>query len=175
MMSTINNGLEKLGLNAASGDKKVADLQRDTVDYHAPGNVITTDFGVKQANTDDWLKVATEDHTGPQLLEDHMGREKIHRFDHERIPERVVHARGAGAFGTFKMHKSLEKYTCAKVLTDTSRSTPLFQRFSTVLGSSGSADTVRDTRGFALKLYTDEGNWDIGKRLKFPHKRLQSS
>jgi catalase len=162
MMSTINNGLEKLGLNgAAAGDAKAADLQKDIVDYHAPGNVITTDFGVKQANTDDWLKVATEDHTGPQLLEDHMGREKIHRFDHERIPERVVHARGAGAFGTFKMHKSLEKYTCAKVLTDTTRSTPMFQRFSTVLGSRGSADTVRDTRGFALKFYTPEGNWDI--------------
>jgi catalase len=157
---SLSNGLEKLGLGAA-GDKKAADLQKDTVDYHAKGNVITTDYGVKQSNTDDWLKVATEDHTGPQLLEDHMGREKIHRFDHERIPERVVHARGAGAFGTFKMHKSLEKYTCAKVLTDTSRSTPLFQRFSTVLGSSGSADTVRDVRGFALKFYTDEGNWDI--------------
>ena len=160
---SLSNGLEKLGLNGSAGDKKAADLQKDTVDYHAKGNVLTTDFGVKQANTDDWLKVATEDHTGPQLLEDHMGREKIHRFDHERIPERVVHARGAGAFGTFKMHKSLEKYTCAKVLTDISRSTPLFQRFSTVLGSSGSADTVRDTRGFALKFYTEEGNWDIGK------------
>ena len=85
---SFSNGLEKLGLGA--GDKKAADLQKDTVDYHAKGNVITTDFGVKQANTDDWLKVATEDHTGPQLLEDHMGREKIHRFDHERIPERVV-------------------------------------------------------------------------------------
>lgn len=157
---SLSNGLEKLGLNG-SGDKKAANLERDIVDYHAPGNVITSDFGVKQANTDDWLKVATEDHTGPQLLEDHYGREKIHRFDHERIPERVVHARGAGAFGTFKMHKSLEKYTCAKVLTDTTRSTPVFERFSTVLGSRGSADTVRDTRGFALKFYTDEGNWDI--------------
>ena len=161
MMSTINNGLEKLGLNGVAADKKAADLQKDTVDYHAAGNVITTHFGVKQSNTDDWLKIATEDHTGPQLLEDHMGREKIHRFDHERIPERVVHARGAGAFGTFRMHKSLEKYTCAKVLTDTSRATPMFQRFSTVLGSRGSADTVRDTRGFALKFYTEEGNWDI--------------
>src|ERR1700761_8886546 len=82
-------------------------------------------------------------------------------FDHERIPERVVHARGAGAFGTFKMHKSLSEYTTAGVLTDTSRQTPLFLRFSTVLGSRGSADTVRDVRGFAIKFYTDEGNWDI--------------
>ena len=104
---------------------------------------------------DAWLRVGNEDHSGPLLLEDHAAREKIHRFDHERIPERVVHARGAGAFGTFKMHKSLEAYTTAGVLTDTSRSTPLFQRFSTVLGSRGSADTVRDVRGFALKLYTD--------------------
>lgn len=95
------------------------------------------------------------------LLEDHAAREKVSRFDHERIPERVVHARGAGAFGTFKMHKSLEEYTNAGVLTDTSRNTPVFLRFSTVLGSRGSADTVRDVRGFAIKFYTEEGNWDI--------------
>lgn len=83
------------------------------------------------------------------------------RFDHERIPERVVHARGTGAFGTFKLHESLADVTTAGVLTDTSRTTPLFSRFSTVLGSRGSADTVRDVRGFAVKFYTDEGNWDI--------------
>lgn len=98
---------------------------------------------------------------GPSLLEDHAAREKIHSFDHERIPERVVHARGTGAFGTFKLHKSLEEYTSAGILTDTSRTTPMFVRFSTVLGSAGSADTVRDVRGFAIKFYTDEGNWDI--------------
>lgn len=159
MASKISSGLEKLQqqFDGSLEGQKVADLARDTVDYHDPQNRITTDFGVKQNNTDDWLKVATEDHTGPQLLEDHMGREKIHRFDHERIPERVVHARGAGAFGTFKMNKSLEKYTCAPVLTDTSRRTPVFQRFSTVLGSRGSADTIRDVRGFAIKMYTPEG------------------
>lgn len=95
------------------------------------------------------------------LMEDHAAREKINRFDHERIPERVVHARGSGAFGTFKLHKSLEKYTNAGVLTDTSRNTPVFLRFSTVLGSRGSADTVRDVRGFAIKHYTPEGNWDV--------------
>ena len=86
---------------------------------------------------------------------------KIHRFDHERIPERVVHARGSGAFGTFKLYESAEDVTFAPVLTDTSRETPVFVRFSTVLGSSGSADTVRDVRGFAIKFYTQEGNWDI--------------
>jgi catalase len=86
---------------------------------------------------------------------------QIHRFDHERIPERVVHARGSGAFGTFKLFESAADVTSAGVLTDTSRETPVFVRFSTVLGSRGSADTVRDVRGFAIKFYTKEGNWDI--------------
>jgi catalase len=95
------------------------------------------------------------------LLNDQIAREKIHRFDHERIPERVVHARGAGAFGTFRLFESAEDVTYAKVLTDTSRITPVFIRFSTVQGSRGSADTVRDVRGFAIKFYTEEGNWDI--------------
>jgi catalase len=83
------------------------------------------------------------------------------KFDHERIPERVVHARGTGAFGTFKLYESAEDVTTAGVLTDTSRTTPVFVRFSTVLGSRGSPDTVRDVRGFAVKFYTEEGNWDI--------------
>jgi catalase len=86
---------------------------------------------------------------------------QIHRFDHERIPERVVHARGTGAFGNFTLKESIEDLTYAGVLTDTSRNTPVFVRFSTVQGSRGSADTVRDVRGFAVKFYTDEGNWDI--------------
>ncbi|KAM3510344.1 hypothetical protein MY11210_005962 [Beauveria gryllotalpidicola] len=122
---------------------------------------ITSDFGTKQSNTDDWLRIANGDKTGPSLLEDVFAREKIHRFDHERIPERVVHARGAGAFGTFRLFESAQDVTHAGVLTDTSRETPLFVRFSTVLGSRGSADTVRDVRGFAVKMYTDQGNWDI--------------
>lgn len=83
------------------------------------------------------------------------------RFDHERIPERVVHARGSGAFGKFKLLESIEDLTFAPILTDTSRETPVFVRFSTVLGSRGSADTVRDVRGFATKFYTQEGNWDL--------------
>lgn len=86
---------------------------------------------------------------------------QIHRFDHERIPERVVHARGSGAFGKFTLFESAADVTSAGVLTDTSRETPVFIRFSTVLGSRGSADTVRDVRGFAVKFYTEEGNWDI--------------
>ncbi|KAI5465414.1 catalase [Mariannaea sp. PMI_226] len=122
---------------------------------------ITSDWGTTQSNTDDWLRVNREDQIGPMLLEDGFAREKIHRFDHERIPERVVHARGTGAFGTFKLHESAEDVTHAGILTDTSRETPVFLRFSTVLGSRGSADTVRDVRGFAVKFYTEEGNWDI--------------
>jgi len=139
---------------------KVHDLQRD-IRKNDDKVRMTSDFGVRQGDTDDWLKVVNEDHTGPMLLEDTFGREKIHRFDHERIPERVVHARGAGAFGTFKLYESAEDVTFAPILTDTSRETSVFVRFSTVLGSRGSADTVRDVRGFAIKFYTTEGNWDI--------------
>lgn len=159
--SAISAGAEKLQkhLDGSLEGKKMADMANDMKDVHNPKNRITTDFGVTQNNTDDWLKVANNDKTGPMLLEDHAAREKINSFDHERIPERVVHARGAAAFGNFKLHKSLEKYTTAGVLTDTSRNTPLVLRFSTVLGSRGSADTVRDVRGFAVKFYTDEGNW----------------
>ena len=88
--------------------------------------------------------------------------EKIHRFDHERIPERIVHARGTAAHGQFRVFDhSASKYTFAPVLTDPSRTTPVFVRFSTVQGPRGSADTVRDVRGFAVKFYTPEGNWDI--------------
>jgi catalase len=153
----------KAAQSALSNSKpngKVQDLHRDFRDMDNKQRM-TNDFGVRQGNTDDWLKVVNRDHTGPMLLEDSFGREKIHRFDHERIPERVVHARGAGAFGEFKLHESAEDVTFAKVLTDTSRTTPVFLRFSTVLGSRGSADTVRDVRGFAVKFYTEEGNWDI--------------
>ena len=99
---------------------------------------------------------------GPTLLEDFYLREKIHHFDHERIPERVVHARGAAAHGVFQVYDaSLTPYTMARVLTDPSLRTPVFTRFSTVAGSRGSADTARDVRGFATKFYTQEGIWDL--------------
>ncbi len=89
-------------------------------------------------------------------------REKIHHFDHERIPERVVHARGAAAHGVFQVYDaSLAPYTMARVLTDPSLRTPVCTRFSTVAGSRGSADTARDVRGFATKFYTHEGIWDL--------------
>jgi len=123
---------------------------------------MTTDRGTAILDTDTWLKVTDgQSGPGPALLEDDIAREKIMRFDHERIPERVVHARGAGAHGYFKLHKAIPEFSHAGVLNDTSRTTPIFIRFSTVQGSRGSADTVRDVRGFAVKFYTDEGNWDI--------------
>lgn len=159
-------------------DVKADQLSRTMVEPTKQSR-IGTDFGTKQTNTEDWLRVNQPGQTGPMLLEDNFAREKaspsrrdrealqstymhqIHRFDHERIPERVVHARGAGAFGTFRLFESAADVTHARILTDTSRETPAFVRFSTVLGSRGSADTVRDVRGFAVKMYTDEGNWDI--------------
>ncbi|KAF2196674.1 catalase-domain-containing protein [Delitschia confertaspora ATCC 74209] len=157
-------GLQKVAVDATHSpekSKKIAQLCphiKDSMDKKAR---ITSDYGVKETETDHWLKVVNEDKTGPALLEDPFAREKIMRFDHERIPERVVHARGSGAFGKFTLFESAEDVTKAGVLTDTSRETPVFVRFSTVLGSRGSADTVRDVRGFAIKFYTDEGNWDI--------------
>lgn len=83
------------------------------------------------------------------------------QFDHERMPERVVHARGSGAHGYFQLYKSLARYSKAAILQDTSVKTPVFVRFSTVNGSRSSADTVRDARGFAVKFYTSEGVWDL--------------
>ena len=98
---------------------------------------------------------------GPTLLEDFLLREKITHFDHERIPERIVHARGTAAHGFFELTASLADYTTAKILTEVGERTPLFTRISTVAGGAGSADTPRDVRGFAVKFYTKQGNWDL--------------
>ena len=166
MTTMLASGLRKAPeevQDGVSADKKTIDLEHNTCSIHA--NVpLTSDHGVRIENTDQWLRIVSDDtnqHIGPSLLEDQLAREKIHRFDHERIPERVVHARGTGAFGTFKLFQSCEDVTYARVLNDTSRITPVFARFSTVQGSRGSADTVRDVRGFATKFYTDEGIWDL--------------
>jgi catalase len=156
----LSSATEKVKDMTGARSQKVADLSTATKDVNDNWKA-TTDYGVKINTHDDWLALSNKDQTGPQLLEDHIGREKIHRFDHERIPERVVHARGSGAHGKFTLFESAADVTSAGVLTDTSRETPIFVRFSTVLGSRGSADTVRDVRGFAVKFYTDEGNWDI--------------
>ncbi len=122
------------------------------------GDAITTNQGLRVEDTDNSLRAGPR---GSTLLEDHHLREKITSFDHERIPERAVHARGAGAHGRFELYESLSDITQAAVLTDTSAVTRAFVRFSTVAGSRGSADTARDVRGFAVKLYTTEGNWDL--------------
>jgi catalase len=119
---------------------------------------LTTNHGVPIGDDQNSLKANPR---GPVLLEDFVLREKISHFDHERIPERIVHARGSGAHGYFELTESLAPYTHAKVLTEVGVKTPLFTRFSTVAGGAGSVDTPRDVRGFAVKMYTQEGNWDI--------------
>lgn len=120
--------------------------------------VLTTQQGVPIGDNQNSLKAGSR---GPTLLEDFVLREKINHFDHERIPERIVHARGSAAHGYFELTESLEEYTTAKILTETGKQTPVFTRFSTVAGNKGSKDTPRDVRGFAVKFYTEEGNWDL--------------
>jgi catalase len=120
--------------------------------------LMTTNHGVKINDDQNSLKAGSR---GATLMEDFIFREKMTHFDHERIPERIVHARGAGAHGVFQLNKSLSKYTKAKFLTDTTIETPVFVRFSTVAGSRGSTDLARDVRGFAVKFYTTEGNFDL--------------
>ncbi len=119
---------------------------------------LTTNQGTIVADNQNSLRVSPR---GPTLLEDFILREKVMHFDHERIPERIVHARGSGAHGFFELTKSLHEYTTAKVLTEVGVKTPTFTRISTVAGGSGSVDTPRDVRGFAIKFYTKEGNWDV--------------
>lgn len=123
-----------------------------------PGNVLTTNQGVGVSDDQNSLKAGVR---GPTLLEDILMREKITHFDHERIPERVVHARGAAAHGVFQVYEDLSDLTCAQLFRDPKVQTPVFVRFSTVAGSRGSADTPRDVRGFAVKFYTQEGVWDL--------------
>lgn len=151
------------GQSSSTADKKsrsletgkTTDLARDTV---APTEVMSSNQGVKIRDDQNSLKAGVR---GPTLMEDFLLREKITHFDHERIPERVVHARGAAAHGVFKVYEDLSELTMAGLLTDPSRETPVFVRFSTVAGSRGSTDVARDVRGFAVKFYTDEGVWDL--------------
>ena len=119
---------------------------------------LTTNMGLRVSDNQNSLKANPR---GPTLLEDFVLREKITHFDHERIPERIVHARGTGVHGFFELTASLEQYTIAKILTEVGEQTPLFTRISTVAGGAGSVDTPRDVRGFAVKFYTKEGNWDL--------------
>ncbi|MHB8108886.1 MAG: catalase [Syntrophorhabdaceae bacterium] len=119
---------------------------------------LTTNQGVPISDNQNSLRANPR---GPTLLEDFILREKITHFDHERIPERIVHARGTGVHGFFELATSLKEYTTAKVLTEMGEKVPVFVRFSTVAGGAGSVDTPRDVRGFAVKFYTKEGNWDL--------------
>lgn len=120
--------------------------------------VLTTQQGIPVPDNQNSLRATPN---GPTLLEDFILREKITHFDHERIPERIVHARGSAAHGYFELTDSLSEYTSASILCETGVRTPVFTRFSTVAGGAGSVDTPRDVRGFAVKFYTREGNWDL--------------
>ena len=122
------------------------------------GQVLTTNQGVRVADNQNSLKAGLR---GPTLMEDFILREKITHFDHERIPERIVHARGSGAHGFFECYEPMTRYTKAAPFQAAGKQTPVFVRFSTVAGERGSKDTARDARGFAVKFYTDEGNWDL--------------
>ncbi len=131
------------------------ELQQQAGGTHPP---MTTQQGIVVPDNQNSLTATPR---GPVLLEDFILREKITHFDHERIPERVVHARGSAAHGFFELTDSLAEFTTAKVLTEVGTKTPVFARFSTVAGGAGSVDTPRDVRGFAVKFYTPEGNWDL--------------
>lgn len=136
--------------------KKIQQLQKYMTD--ATGKPLKTRQGVKINDTNNSLKTGPR---GATLLEDFLLREKITSFDHERIPERIVHARGSGAHGYFELYESQKKYSKAGIFNDINRKTPVFVRFSTVAGSKGSTDLARDVRGFAVKMYTEEGTWDL--------------
>lgn len=154
----------KVATEAASDKQTQPEQTNDKVNKLAPhtadaaGEVMTTNTGLKINDDQNSLKAGER---GPSLLEDFILREKITHFDHERIPERVVHARGSAAHGVFKVYESQAAITKAHFLNDPSLETPVFVRFSTVAGSRGSTDLARDVRGFAVKMYTQEGNFDL--------------
>lgn len=152
------NASEKVGdSDPVIGENKTIDsLDRVRVDNS--GQVLTTNQGVPVADNQHSLKIGLR---GPTALEDFILREKITHFDHERIPERVVHARGSAAHGYFESYGVLTHITRAIPFSEANKRTPVFVRFSTVAGERGSADAVRDVRGFAVKFYTEDGNWDL--------------
>jgi catalase len=152
------NGSDKVGSGGPpiGTNKTIGPLDRVRVD--STDRALTTNQGVPIGDNQNSLKAGLR---GPTLLEDFILREKITHFDHERIPERIVHARGSAAHGYFECFKPLDKYTRASIFAEAGKRTPVFVRFSTVAGERGSTDTARDVRGFAVKFYTDEGNWDL--------------
>ena len=152
------------GVKRLSGKKPVAADATDKLAALEPfredgaGGLLTTNHGTRINDNQNSLKAGAR---GPTLLEDFILREKITHFDHERIPERVVHARGTAAHGYFQVYEPLSRYTRARFLQDPAAKTPVFVRFSTVAGSRGSSDLARDVRGFAVKFYTEDGNFDL--------------
>lgn len=155
--ATEHNGTTKTGSAARSGiNAMTTAMNRVRVD--GSDQPLTTNQGVRISDNQHSLTAGVR---GPTLLEDFVLREKLTHFDHERIPERIVHARGSGAHGYFEAYEGLTKYTRAAPFAEPGKITPVFVRFSTVAGERGSKDTARDARGFAVKFYTDEGNWDL--------------
>lgn len=142
----------------ANNERLSKDKQLDQYRSLDKGKKMTTNQGLKVSEDEHSLKAGSR---GPTLMEDFHFREKMTHFDHERIPERVVHARGFAAHGEFELYESMKDYTKAAFLQKPGSKTPVFTRFSTVAGSRGSAETVRDVRGFAVKFYTEEGNYDL--------------
>ncbi|MES2911181.1 MAG: catalase [Pseudomonadota bacterium] len=154
---TEDSGTAKTGSMAPEGvNATIEPLDRVRVD--SAGQVLTTNQGVAIADNQNSLKMGLR---GPVLLEDFILREKLTHFDHERIPERIVHARGSAAHGFFECYEPMTQLTKAAPFKEAGKVTPVFVRFSTVAGERGSKDTARDVRGFAVKFYTDEGNWDL--------------
>ncbi len=147
----LGDGFPEIGLNPNNGP-----LDRVRVD--SGGQALTTSLGVGIADNQNSLKAGLR---GPTLLSDFVLRDKITHFDHERIPERVVHARGSAAHGYFESYEDLSSLTMAAPFAHAGKRTPVFVRFSTVAGERGSTDLARDVRGFAVKFYTDAGNWDL--------------
>jgi catalase len=152
------NGSEKVGSGGAPVGRNPAAGPLDRVRVDSTNRELTTNQGVPIGDNQSSLKAGLR---GPTLLEDFILREKITHFDHERIPERIVHARGSAAHGYFECTTPLDRYTRASLFAEAGKRTPAFVRFSTVLGERGSTDTARDVRGFAVKFYTEEGNWDL--------------
>lgn len=145
-------------------NKKQEQLDQYQVKNTGPGKKMTSDSGFKVSNDRSSLRAGRR---GPTLLQDFHFYRKQSRFNRERIPEKVVHARGFGLYGEFELYKSMKQYTVANYLQEPGTKTPVFCRFSNFVGSKGSKDTAVDIRGFAVKFYTEEGNHDL-LSLQFP-------
>ncbi len=149
---------KKVGQGVPPTGYNPSNVALDSVRVDSGGQALTTNMGIKVGDNQNSLKAGLR---GPTLLEDFILREKITHFDHERIPERIVHARGSAAHGYFESYAALDKLTKAIPFSEAGKRTPVFVRFSTVAGERGSPDLARDVRGFAVKFYTEAGNWDI--------------